>query len=103
MRARGRISGKIGRELFRSPVLLCTSDNSSGGIPVQKLAEYERHAAECRQMGARTSDPVQKKQYLDMADAWAMLARERAKHLAKGSGKAPSTEAIVGSPAVDIE
>ena len=38
-----------------------------------------------------------------MADAWAMLARERAKQLAKSNGKAPPTEAIDGAPVVDIE
>jgi hypothetical protein len=54
-------------------------------------------------MAARTSDPVQRKQYLDMADAWAMLARERAKQLAKSNGNAPSAKAIDGAAVVDIE
>ena len=70
---------------------------------MRKVSEYEQHAAECRQMAARTKDPMQKKQYQEMADAWAMLARERAKQLAKSSGKAQLTKAIDGAPLVDIE
>jgi hypothetical protein len=54
-------------------------------------------------MAARTSDPVQRKQYLDMADAWAMLARERAKQLAKGSGNPPSARVTDGAAAADVE
>ena len=90
------------RELF--PLFrLFLLDNSRGRAPMQKVAEYEQHAAECQQMAARTSDPVQKKQYQEMADAWAMLARERTKQLAKSSGQAPATEARNGAPAVDFE
>jgi hypothetical protein len=70
---------------------------------VRKVSEYEQHAAECRQMAARTNDPEQKKQYQEMADAWAMLARERAKQLAKSGRQAPSTKATDGAPVVDIE
>jgi hypothetical protein len=71
---------------------------------MRKVAEYQQHAAECRQMASRMSDPVQKKQYLDMAEAWAMLARERAKQLAKTSGdQEPPAKTTDGASVVDTE
>ena len=39
--------------------------------------EYERHAAECRQMAAQMNSPQLRKQLEDMADVWDRLARER--------------------------
>ena len=50
---------------------------------MQKVSEYESHAAECRQMAAKMRDPVQKEQLEEMAEAWTMLAGERRKHLLK--------------------
>lgn len=50
---------------------------------MRKISEYEAHAQECRRMAANTRDAVHKKQLEEMADAWAMLAREREKHLRK--------------------
>jgi len=44
---------------------------------MQKVLEYERHAAECRQMAAATKNPQNKKQLQDMAEAWERLAAER--------------------------
>jgi hypothetical protein len=59
---------------------------------MRKLSEYENHVAECRQMAAKTRDPVHKKQLEQMADTWAMLADERRKHLLKqANGQADLT------------
>ena len=48
---------------------------------MRKLSEYEDHATECRRMATIRRDPVHRKQLEDMAEAWAMLARERKKKL----------------------
>ena len=50
---------------------------------MRKVAEYEAHAAECRKLAVKMSDPVHKKQLEEMAEAWAMLAAERRKQLLK--------------------
>jgi hypothetical protein len=50
---------------------------------MRKVSEYEAHADECRQMAGKMRDEVHKKQLEEMADAWAMLAREREKQLRK--------------------
>jgi hypothetical protein len=39
--------------------------------------EYEENAAECRRLAAQMKDPKLKKQFVDMADTWDRLARER--------------------------
>ena len=44
---------------------------------MKKIADYERHAAECRQLAAEMKNPQQRKQLEDMADVWDRLARER--------------------------
>ncbi len=44
---------------------------------MQKVEEYEQHAAECRQMAAGMTDPRLKKQLEDMAEVWDRLANER--------------------------
>jgi hypothetical protein len=49
-----------------------------------KVSEYERHAEECRKMTASMADPNHKKQLEDMAAAWDMLAKERAKRINYG-------------------
>ena len=54
---------------------------------MRKLSEYENHVVECRQMAAKTRDPVHKKQLEQMADTWAMLADERRKHLLKQANR----------------
>ena len=50
---------------------------------MRKVAEYEDHARECRQLAARMKDPIHKQQLEDMAEAWTMLAKEREKQIAK--------------------
>jgi hypothetical protein len=44
---------------------------------MRKVSEYERQAAECRNLAARMKTPEQRKQLEDMADVWDRLARER--------------------------
>jgi hypothetical protein len=58
---------------------------------LRKVSEYEHHAEECRKMASKMKDPVHKKQVEDMADAWAMLAREREKQLLKLAMQAESS------------
>jgi len=55
---------------------------------MQKVLEYEQHAAECRQMAARMTDSKFKKQLEDMAEVWDRLAQERRKGIIeKGSNQ----------------
>jgi hypothetical protein len=49
--------------------------------PMHKIPEYKQHAEECRRMAVRMKDPKQRKQLEDMAEAWEMLAQERAKQI----------------------
>jgi hypothetical protein len=44
---------------------------------MQKVKEYEQHAADCRRMAAEMTNPKLKKQLEDMADMWDKLANER--------------------------
>jgi hypothetical protein len=41
------------------------------------VLEYERHAAECRQIAAEATNPRFKKQLEDMGEVWERLAAER--------------------------
>jgi len=52
---------------------------------MRKVLEYERNAAECRQMAAQMKDPQLKKRLEDMADVWDMLARERRQGVVENS------------------
>jgi hypothetical protein len=54
---------------------------------MRKVSEYKQHAAECRKMAAKMRDQSQKKQLEEMAEAWTMLAPERARQLAKQNKK----------------
>jgi hypothetical protein len=44
---------------------------------MQKVLEYEQHAAACRQIAAETKNPRYKKQLQDMAEVWDRLAQQR--------------------------
>jgi hypothetical protein len=44
---------------------------------MKKVTEYERQAAECRQLAAEMKNLQQRKQLEDMANVWDRLARER--------------------------
>lgn len=61
-------------------------------VVMQKVAEYQQHALECRAMAVKTRDPLQKQQLEEMAEAWAMPAREREKLLLK---RATNSNSIV--------
>jgi hypothetical protein len=50
-------------------------------LTVKKLAEYELHAAECREMAARTSIPSHRQQLVTMAQTWEQLADIRRRKL----------------------
>ena len=60
---------------------LCRVCNGEFGL--RKVSEYEQHAEECRKMAAKMKDATHKRQLEEMAEAWAMLARERQKQLQK--------------------
>ena len=44
---------------------------------MQIVLEYEKHAAECRKMAAKTKDFELKRQLENMAEVWDRLARQR--------------------------
>jgi hypothetical protein len=46
-----------------------------------KISDYEKRAAVCRQMMGGMRDPKHRAQLEEMAEAWEMLARQRAKKL----------------------
>jgi hypothetical protein len=50
---------------------------------MRKVSEYEQHANECREMVRKMRNQHHKRQLEDMAQAWEMLAKERARQLAK--------------------
>ena len=41
---------------------------------MKKVSEYEAHAAECRKMASQMSNPEHRKQLIEMAETWDMLA-----------------------------
>jgi hypothetical protein len=44
---------------------------------MQKVLEYEQHAAECHRMAAEMKNPRLKKRVEDMAEVWEKLANDR--------------------------
>jgi hypothetical protein len=48
---------------------------------MKKVSEYKTRAAECRKMAGQMRKPEHKKQLMEMAEAWEMLAKARAKQL----------------------
>jgi hypothetical protein len=50
---------------------------------MQKVSEYERRAAKCRLLAAKTPNQAQKEQLLEMAEAWDQLAQERREQLSQ--------------------
>ena len=49
---------------------------------MHKICEYREHAEECLAMARRAADEGHKRQLLDIADAWVMLAEARETQLA---------------------
>jgi hypothetical protein len=58
---------------------------------LKKVSEYEAHADECRQLASQMSNPEHKKQLMDMAKTWDMLAKARAKQLLRGDHEPPQS------------
>ena len=50
---------------------------------MRKVSEYEAHAAECRRLADQMSNPEHKKQLIQMAETWEMLAIARVKQLSQ--------------------
>jgi hypothetical protein len=44
---------------------------------MREVAEYRRYAELCRKMGRDMSDPESKRQLMEMATVWTLLASER--------------------------
>jgi hypothetical protein len=56
---------------------------------MQRVLEYERTAAECREMAAKMQNPRYKKQLEDMAEMWEMLAQERRQGIVENEPNSP--------------
>jgi hypothetical protein len=50
-----------------------------------KIAEYEAHAHECRELAKHNPKPQQRHQLEEMANVWDMLAQTRARQITKAS------------------
>jgi len=50
---------------------------------MQRVLEYQQHAAECRKKAAAMNDPQKKLE--DMAEVWDRLARERRQGIVEGN------------------
>jgi hypothetical protein len=59
---------------------------------MRRVAEYELRAEECRRLASQMTDPEQKNQLEEMAQAWELLARARTKHLQRGWDEPPLVE-----------
>jgi hypothetical protein len=46
---------------------------------VSRTEPYDQYADECRKLASTMRNPEHKKQLQEMADAWAAIAKERAK------------------------
>jgi hypothetical protein len=44
---------------------------------MKKASEYREHARECRELAALMAEPENRRQLLDMAESWDLLAEER--------------------------
>jgi hypothetical protein len=52
---------------------------------LEKVINYQRHAAECRLLASHARNPKEQQMLLDMGDSWEILARDRERLLAKKS------------------
>lgn len=48
---------------------------------MRKVLEFEKHAEECRQLAAKTSNQAQKQKLLGMAEIWDRFAEDRREQL----------------------
>ena len=44
---------------------------------MRQVSEFEQHAAVCRELAAKTSNPTEKERLLQMAEEWSRLAEGR--------------------------
>jgi hypothetical protein len=54
-----------------------------------KLADYRKHAQECRSLARSTLSEEERKQLLIMAETWESLAAERERRLKVGNQPSP--------------
>jgi hypothetical protein len=52
---------------------------------MEKLHEYRRHAAECRELAARARTPDEKRMLMEVAESWETLATNRERQLRRQS------------------
>ena len=50
---------------------------------MRKVEEYRKHAEECRQLSAASSNDESRRQLLDMAETWESLAKDREEQIAR--------------------
>ena len=50
---------------------------------MRKVLEFEKHAEECRQLAAKTSNQAQKQKLVGMADVWDRFAEDRREQLSE--------------------
>lgn len=50
---------------------------------MQEVAEFRHYAGVCRKLSLDAADPVAKRQLMEMATVWAMLADEREQEMQK--------------------
>jgi len=53
---------------------------------MKEVAEYRRYAEICERLGREASDPLAKRQLLEMSTVWALLADERNHQLSRRKG-----------------
>jgi hypothetical protein len=63
---------------------------------MQKVLEYEQHAAECRRRAAQMKSPRLKKRLKDMAEVWERLANDRQQGIVENEAGSQS-EKLPGS------
>ena len=59
---------------------------------MQKVQQYEQHAAECRRIATVTKNPRYNEQLEDMAEVWDRLARERRQGIIENEVTSPPGE-----------
>jgi len=52
---------------------------------VKQVAEYRKHAEECRQLAATATSDFERRTLLEMAETWERLARMRKQQLGQTS------------------
>jgi hypothetical protein len=61
---------------------------------MRRIADYRRHAEECRTLARQADSPEERGQLLNMAATWESLAQERESALASGLAAPVDGEAV---------